>query len=159
MPIVRQALLQMDHALRTCGSQHMLAIGPFDPETRPARHLIAQILELVIRIALRTVHCEHTPALRAAKGSMLEVMIEDQNVARCGIKRQRRHLATRNTPEFRALADVSFQLFGISLAEPVAARNDPQCSGLTGQPVKIEGNLDVPDSAASTVAVGVPAGV
>src|SRR4051794_38646158 len=149
----------MHHALRAGRLHHRIVIGMLDPEARAAGHVIAQRLELARRVALATVHREHAPALRSAVGGVLEIVVEDQNVAWCSIERDRRNLAAVYAPEIFALANAALEFLGKYIADAMAAGDDAQRASVAVQLVEVEGDFDMAHPAAPAIAIGVPAGV
>ena len=148
----------MYHPLWSRRANHRFAVDAINPEPRLVPQFLTQLPKSFLRVASAEVHRVHPSPFRTAKRSVLEVMIENYNIAGIRLQNERRDFRTGHPPDLSTLADIAFDNVGIRLANAVAAGDNSECAGIMGQRVKVESDLDT-HKPISVVTVRVPAGV
>src|SRR5215469_13782054 len=128
-----------------------------EPEARMPFDVAAEILKLYFALrAAAEVEREHPARGAAAERSVLEVMVEDDQVAGPALQRESRHITSGNPERFlgaAGLADIGHP----AAIGAVTAGNDAQAARVAGRRIEIERHLDV--AALRVPAVGMPAGI
>ena len=89
---------------------------------------------------------------------MFEVVVENDDVAGCGLQDHGRHVGSLQSPHLSALPNILFQSISETITGAVAARNDAQRAGVARERIEVEGDLDA-ENAIGAEAIGMPAGV
>ena len=147
----------MAQPARIRGAEHGLAVGFFQPKAREPADVVPQLREILLAVALREVHREHASGRAAAKGGVLGVVVEQQEIARRGIEGERRNIAAVDAVVLLTLAHGALEQIGKPFADPVAAGNHPKAAVVAIEWLEVEGELDV--GILRVPAIGVPVGV
>ena len=82
--VILHDLLQVHHSFRPRCPNHGFTVNSVNPESSFASKLVLQLAEPVFGISAAEVHRIHPTPCRAAKCSMLKVVVENHDVAgRC----------------------------------------------------------------------------